>query len=165
MRRLKYGCGRPGDRMSLEEVDDQDKCRSMSRRSRRSLTQDMEKLAKTAKVSEVYSPPRMGPIAKKKEEGTAFDLATGWDLGDPAQVKRMWQTLQEEDPELVMLRPPCVAFSPMQNINYPNMSRMMVIRLVGEGLHHLRVSMLIAQWQWRRGMVLVRTPERGQVMA
>ncbi|CAK9115684.1 unnamed protein product, partial [Durusdinium trenchii] len=103
MRRLKYGCGRPGDRMSLEEVDDQDKCRSMSRRSRRSLTQDMEKLAKTAKVSEVYSPPRMGPIAKKKEEGTAFDLATGWDLGDPAQVKRMWQTLQEEDPELVML--------------------------------------------------------------
>ena len=142
-----------GDRLAMEEVEGQDKVKSLSRRSRRSLTQDMEKAMRTAVVSEVYSPPRMGPIAEQKgmEAGTAFDQKTGWDLRDPAQARKMWQTLQREDPELVVLCPPCVAFSPMQNINYPQMKQVMVIHLIAEGLHHLQVSMLIAKWQWRRG--------------
>lgn len=53
----------------------------------------------------------------------------------------MWSTLEEQDPDLVVLCPPCGALIPTQNINFPSMSKIMMMNLVVDELHYMRVSM------------------------
>ena len=62
----------------------------------------------------------------------------------------MWQTLESEDPDLVVLSPPCEAFCQMQNINFPRMGKVMAMQLKADGLHHMRVSMLIVAMEARQ---------------
>ena len=137
-----------------DDVEDVEKERALSRQMKKKLVPQLEKLMKErVSVSEVYSPPRICRTAEQNglKPGSSFDILEGWDLRDPNQARAMWHTLQQEEPELVVVSPPCVAFSAMQNINFPKMSLKKVMVIVAEGLHHMRVAMKVACWQWRRG--------------
>ena len=104
-------------------------------------------------VSEIYSPPRTTKEAEKQKmkAGTAYDMLTGYELGSWKDQHRMWKELAREDPELVVLSPPCTAFSMLQQWNYPRMSLEKAVLLIEDGLHHVRVSAKVALWQHRRG--------------
>lgn len=105
------------------------------------------------KVSEVFSPPRIAEEAKNQglSAGTSFDLLTGWNLSDPSRRKEMWRRLKEEDPILLMLCPPCCAFSILQALHYPKMDWEVACFLLLLGVEHLELAMKLAEWQHKRG--------------
>ena len=94
-------------------------------------------------ISEVYSPPRVSSEAEKRgwKRGTCYDLVTGWDLRRTEDRKEMWRRLKQEDPELVVVCPPCTAFSMLQEMNFPKMS-------VEQGVE---LGIKVAEWQHKRG--------------
>lgn len=104
-------------------------------------------------VSEVFSPPRIAKEAERQgmKPGTSFDLKTGWDLSNPAQKKEMWKKLEAEQPELLIICPPCVAFSILQHLNYPKMGWGKAWMLLSTGVEHLELAMELAKWQRKRG--------------
>ena len=106
-----------------------------------------------ATVSEVYSPPRVVPIAEKAglQAGTSFDLETGWDLLECEDEKEMWKKLEREDPFLVIISHPCTPFSRLQEWNFARMDFGKALNMVKIGLHHLRLGAKIAWWQVKRG--------------
>ena len=103
-------------------------------------------------VSEVYSPPRVTAEAQKRglEVGGAYDLQTGYDLKSTKDKNRMWSELEEDDPELTVLSPPCTPFSQLQELNFPKMDLAKVVALVGDGLEHWGVACQVAWWQYYR---------------
>lgn len=109
------------------------------------------------KVCEVYSPPRVASRAKQHsmEQGVSIDLLTGWDLEDPSAIQAMWQKLEEEDPILVVICPPCTAFSQLQEWNYRRMKLARSMSILRLGLHHLKVAIKVAEWQHKRGGYVV----------
>ena len=124
-------------------------CRSSRKRLRRAL----EKVT----VSELYSEPRIAKEATRQglTAGTSIDLKTGFDLTKPGDRQRAWRRLKEEDPDLIMICPPCGPFSQMQAINYSRMSRGKAIALLGEGVEHLEFAMRVFEWQARRGRIAI----------
>ena len=106
-----------------------------------------------SKVSEVFSPPRIAAQAGKDglRQGSSFDLITGWDLSNEADRKKMWRALKEEDPILLILCPPCTAFSARQSLNFPRMDKGKVAVMIQTGMEHLELAMALAKWQHRRG--------------
>ena len=164
--------------VEVEDVHDVEECVVLVQRSRRSQMEELceegaenalprktkTRLRKAEKelekigvfpvaVSEVYSPPRVTEAARKKQlsTGGAYDLLTGFDLRLKEDLKKMWQELLADDPELVTCSPPCRPFSLLQCLNFPKMSLEAVIELVGEGLHHVRQSVRVCKWQHERG--------------
>jgi hypothetical protein len=78
-----------------------------------------------AKVSELYSPPRVTATLPKKglTAGSTFDLLAdeagiAWDFTRPQDRKRAWERIRAEKPFLVIGSPPCTMFSRLQlNLN------------------------------------------------
>jgi hypothetical protein len=104
-------------------------------------------------ISEVYSPPRVSVEGHRRgwKQGTSYDLETGWDLRRTEDRKKMWRSLKEEDPDLIVICPPCVAFSMLQELNFPKMGMQKSVQLLQTGLEHLEIAMEVAKWQHRRG--------------
>lgn len=101
-------------------------------------------------VSEVYSPPRVASMAgrsKGLQQGSSFDLLNGWNLEDPEDVKEMWRVLRKEDPMLIVLCPPCTAFSRLQEWNFRKLGLEKSINILKLGLYHLDLVKEIAEWQ------------------
>ncbi len=48
--------------------------------------------------------------------GLALDLRTGWNLSEPAAVKKAWAVWKESEPVLLMLPPMCKAYSALQGL-------------------------------------------------
>ena len=138
--------GRVVEEDYLDQVD-----RTMNRGVRRRLRRALREL----KVSEVYSQPRVTKAAVQAgmREGGAFDLLTGYDFNLAADRRKCMKKLVEEDPDLLVLSPPCRAFCQIQNLNYPRMGRQKAIAIISEGLGHLEFSMKLFEWQVRRGKV------------
>eukprot|EP00435_Cladocopium_sp_Y103_P041502 s1054_g11.t1 len=127
-----------------------------SNKSRKRITRAFEEMSgniQKAVVSEVFSPPRIVPLARGGglKPGTSFDLETGWDLSDPVQRKNMWRRLKEEDPMFLLICPPCKAFSPLQNLNFENMSFPAAFQLIFAGVEHLELGAALFKWQVSRG--------------
>ena len=63
-------------------------------------------------VAELFCPGRFTDEAKTFGliPGTAFDLRTGWDADDPQQVRKLWLTLEQERPRLIIGSPKCTPF-------------------------------------------------------
>eukprot|EP00435_Cladocopium_sp_Y103_P018800 s2487_g4.t1 len=145
----------PNAHTFLEQAFEDGKETQFNRRQRRTLERAMSSFPcyDNKKVSEVFSPPRVVPHALRHglEAGKSYDLVTGWDLSDPLQVKAMWKQLMEERPLLIVLSPPCTAFSPLQEWNFPRMSIRQAVRLIVGGLEHLELCASIARWQHRQG--------------
>jgi len=114
-------------------------------------------------VSEVYSPPRVASMAgrsKGLQQGSSFDLLNGWNLEDPEDVKEMWRVLRQEDPMLIVLCPPCAAFSRLQEWNFRKLSLERSINILKLGLYHLDLVREIAEWQVQRGgWIVFEQPE------
>ena len=104
-------------------------------------------------VTEIYSPPRIAPRAQAygMRPGISVDLETGWDLREERHVQALWRHLHQNPPLLMILSPPCTAFSNIQNINYDRMPVDKVVHLRAEGKQHLSLAMALARWQHRRG--------------
>ncbi len=141
----------------LEEVFGEDQWKGFKSKERKKVNQAFEMLlgqeGMRPVVSEVFSPPR---VAKKAEEmgmtaGSSFDYETGWDLGREDHKRKMWKQLKQEEPELVILCPPCKAFTILQELNFGKMDLKKAITLVSCGLDNLQLAMEIAKWQWKRG--------------
>eukprot|EP00435_Cladocopium_sp_Y103_P019395 s2098_g4.t1 len=132
-------------RAAVENYFGMEKETQLSRAQRRMLNRAFEAI--TPRVSEVYSPPRVVAEAQKQglTAGTSFDISEGWDLSKPEMRRQMWKRLKEEDPLLVVLSPPCVGFSILQELNLPKMSWHAAVMLISTGLDHLELAMLIAK--------------------
>ena len=121
----------------------------MSRSSRKRLKKALGKI----KISELYSEPRVSAQGERQgcEAGTCFDLKTGYNFNVKADRVRAWKRIKNEDPDLVVVCPPCGPFSVLQEWNYPKMEKEKAMMILGEGLEHLEFSMEIFEWQVRRG--------------
>ena len=84
-------------------------------------------------------------------QGSSFDLLNGWDLERPEDVAEMWRVLKKEDPALLILCPPCTAFSRLQEWNFRKMSFDKSINILKLGLYHLELAKEVAMWQVLRG--------------
>ena len=167
------------DRMLREDLFDELKETSFKRPERRRVEAAFEKLGQSSKkakeeeaerseafqvdVSEVYSPPRMVEEAQRQHlrGGTSFDILTGWDLTDEKARARMWKKLVEEEPWLIVLSPPCTAFSILQGWNFPRMKKKKVVQMIQLGLEHLGLVCEIIKWQVSRGGYVVFEHPRG----
>ena len=74
-------------------------------------------------VAEVYSPPRIVPVARRqgKNGGWSLDLTTSdsdgrpWDFDDEATRKRAERLIDNTQPKLLILSPMCTYLSSMMN--------------------------------------------------
>ena len=93
-------------------------------------------------LGEIYSPPRIALHLQKKgyQVGSSFDLQTGWDLSQDNHRRQMWRILREERPEVLVVSPPCTAFSRLQAINWGRMMPGHQVRLLQTGREHLQLA-------------------------
>lgn len=152
----------------LENMNDSTKEKHFSNKDRKRVNRSVQHVLASYEekvVSEVFSPPRVAEMAGRKglRQGTSFDLATGWDLSQPSQRQKMWQKLRSEQPELVVICPPCKMFSLLQELNYANMPVEEAMMLIQIGLDDLETAALVAEWQVKRGKYYVfEHPDRAR---
>ena len=152
-------------RGALEEFFGGDKVTHFDNKTRKKLNKGMEETAAALEervVSEVFSPPRIAQQASKQgmQQGSSIDLKTGWDLSNKQHTRQMWQTLKEEDPELLVICPPCRAFTILQELNFCKMGIEKATQLVMAGLEHLELAAALIKWQVNRGKyVLFEQPD------
>ena len=70
-------------------------------------------------IAEVYSPPRIVPIAANAGlgEGFSLDLDTGWDFDKPSDRAKAKQMVTDRRPLLLVLSPMCTYFSSIQRLS------------------------------------------------
>ena len=75
-----------------------------NRNSRRRLKKALNEM----KITEVYSEPRIAKAGKAMglQQGTSFDIKTGYDFTRLEDRARAWRKLQQEKPDLLVLCPP-----------------------------------------------------------
>ena len=72
-----------------------------------------------AKVTEVFSPPRVAPVAASLglQQGKSYDILLGHDMLDSRIRQIVRKELAVERPDLLVITPPCDAFSILQQLN------------------------------------------------
>ena len=141
-------------RGEFQDMWEDSKSSHFSRKERQMLSTAMKKMPAAGKVlSEVFCPPRITKLLRKRgyDVGTSFDLQTGWDLSKPEERKAMWKALREEQPEVILVCPPCKAFSRMQAVNWGRMDPKKRVHLLQTGREHLHLAIAVLRWQLRRG--------------
>ena len=133
---------------NLDDLDQEERRRSLGKRQWKKVQRALKDLV----VSEVFSQPRVAQEAQKMgmKAGTSFDLVNGYDLRTSEGKRRCWEQLKKEDPDLVVVCPPCGPFSSLQRWNYPRMQGGKAIVMLAEAVEHLEFSMKIYEWQVRR---------------
>jgi hypothetical protein len=117
----------------------------------------------TAKVSEMYSPPRVTAAADKfpgmNIKGLkAFDLSTKnpngvpWDFGQASHRAMARRICSADNPDWIIGSPPCTPFSILnRGLNYPKMDPAEVKRRIAEGRVHLAFCAQLYKDQISRG--------------
>ncbi len=123
--------------------------RSLSRSSRKAIQRNLRQMV----VSEVYSVPRVAEEAARLGHiaGGSFDKGTGYDFTSSQDRRRCWKELEEQDPDLLVLCPPCGPFSMLQELNYSKMQFSKAVMKVAEGVDHVNFAMQLFAWQHLRG--------------
>lgn len=97
-------------------------------------------------VPQFYSPPRISRMAEtfKAILGSALDLATldpddqlPWGYDNLAKREKAKQFVQQRRSLLLIGSPMCSAFSQLQHLNFPNMSKAYIERVINYGRKHL----------------------------
>ena len=141
-----------------EDRWDELKTAGYSRKDRQKLQRAMKEMdIHFGKVSELYSPPRISPEAAKRglETGACFDLQTAWDLSREEDRRQMWKTLREEKPDVIIVCPPCTAFSRMQALNKGRRDEKRALQVLHTGREHLRLAAAVIRWQLKQGRSIV----------
>eukprot|EP00959_Pyramimonas_sp_CCMP1952_P172863 3612414-Pyramimonas_sp.AAC.1 len=85
------------------------------------------------------SPPRVSPLLRRyqvKAQGS-WDLTTGWDFRLERHQRKAKAHVRRETPWMLMLEPPCYAFSQIQSLNKGNEPSEEVLRKQAEGMQLL----------------------------
>ena len=118
----------------------------------RSLSRSSRNLRQMV-ASEVHSVPRVAEEAARLGHiaGGSFDKGTGYDFTCAQDRRRCWRELEEQDPDLLVLCPPCGPFSMLQELNYSKMQFSRAVMKVAEGVDHVNFAMQLFAWQHLRG--------------
>ena len=97
-------------------------------------------------IIEIYSPPRVTTMAERFKliPGLALDLTTidpddgmPWNFDDPSKRAKAKQLVHTRRSLLVIGSPMCSAFSQLQQLNFPKMSKQEIERMINYGRKHL----------------------------
>ena len=104
-------------------------------------------------VMEIYSPPRVTARALKHHlsHGGALDLATGWNFCKAHHRRKALKLITELKPALVILSPPCTAFSTLRRLSDHKRNPDVVQREKREAIEHVQFSVQIARMQMKAG--------------
>ena len=113
-------------------------------------------LARGCVIMEVFSFERVGRVCKEHclVPGPALDLQTGWGFSRAADRAKAVKLLNDEQPELVTLSPPCTEFSRLQSLNRHVHGQEYVDKHEGlkvDAVKHVEFSIKLAKMQMRRG--------------
>ena len=90
------------------------------------------------KLMELFSPPRITSAAERAgfsvTSPSNFDLKTGWNVMDARDRAMFWETVRTQEPDCILMTPPCLPFSTMMQSNWSRMDPAEVQRLQQEGL-------------------------------
>ena len=130
---------------------------TLSRPTRRALEAAIKK---NKIVMEIYSPPRVTAKAKEFgfESGGALDLSTGWDLSRKDHQLKALQLIRDLRPALVILSPPCTAFSRLRGLSNFKRDPKVVAEEIRQAQEHVDFSVRVAWIQHRahRGFLFER---------
>ena len=128
---------------------------TLKKGTRKRLLRVMNKnRTETPKIAEVYSEPRI-TAAQGAQNPLAFDLKNGYDFRREGDRRRCFKRLKDEDPDVLVLCPPCGPFSQLQAWNYHHMDTKRAMLILEDGVEHLEFAMRLFAWQVRRGRVAV----------
>jgi len=104
-------------------------------------------------VSEVYSPPRVTRSARQSGlmAGSALDLTEGWDFRRKSDRKAARRLISLEDPQLLILSPPCTVWSRLRSLSDNKRNPRVVESEKREARVHLRFAVELAVMQHCRG--------------
>lgn len=74
-----------------------------------------------------------------------------WDLSLRTHREEAWALIEKENPDWVIIGPPCTQFSSLQNLNHPRMDPDRVKRLLREARGHLKLACRLYRRQIRVG--------------
>ena len=111
-----YVYGHLAQHFASAQADGRGKLHQMNKDLNRRL---VKSLRDSPNILEVYSPPRVTKKAEKNgfTAGGALDLSTGWDFCKPSHQKAALRLVNELQPVLVVLSPPCTTFSALRNLS------------------------------------------------
>ena len=74
--------------------------------------------------AELFSPPRVSPVAQRlglRTSNQTYDLEAGWDVRKVDYRRHFRQFQQEQRPGFLMSSPECKGYSPLMNVNWSRM--------------------------------------------
>eukprot|EP00973_Karenia_brevis_P004900 675185-Karenia_brevis.AAC.1 len=106
-------------------------------------------------ISEVYSPPRIAPVAYAAgmSKGWSLDLTTSddqgrpWNFDDPQCRLRAKDLVRKTKPLLLVGSPMCTWFSTLMNLNFPKMDPTVVAQNLDRAIDHLKSTLELYQIQ------------------
>lgn len=106
---------------------------------------------------EIFSAPRIVPQTQKLGLAgiRSMDISTGWDLLKEDVVTTAFEDICRRRPTVVVISPPCTAFSKMQYTNWNKANRNESIARAVAGIRLLDVAMWVAQLQITAGRFFV----------
>ena len=121
-------------------------------------------------VSEVYSPPRVAPVAAKKlgfKVGTSMDLTTkdehgrAWDFTKVEMRNFAYRKVCEEKPFILIGSPVCTPWSQVMNINYSRMTWEEKERILNAARVHLEFVCKLYRLQHQAGRYFAHEHPQG----
>ena len=145
-----YVYGHLAQHFASAQTDGRGKLHQMNKDLNRRL---VKSLRDSPSILEVYSPPRVTKKAEKNgfTAGGALDLSTGWDFCKPSHQKAALRLVNELQPVLVVLSPPCTTFSALRNLSNFKRDQATIAQEEAEGRLHVRFSVQLARIQHRAG--------------
>ena len=147
----------------LEEPPDEDYLDEAEGTLKRGCRKRLTRAMKQVRIGEVYSEPRVTKQAEAQgiQSAGAYDLKNGYDFTKASDRERCFRKLEAEDPDVLVISPPCGPFSILQEWNYRRMPLKKAVVMLQEGVQHLNFAMRLYEWQVRRGKVALFEHPKG----
>lgn len=116
-----------------------------------------------ADFGEVFSMPRIAPVAQRKGLKVlgSFDIGNGWDFRLKEHRQKCRQQIQERKPKVLVVCPPCGPFSPLQRLSRSKGNEQERERKRVEGEVLLAFAMEICEMQREAGRTFVFEHPKG----
>ncbi|CAK9090690.1 Reverse transcriptase Ty1/copia-type domain-containing protein [Durusdinium trenchii] len=108
---------------------------------------------------ELFSPPRITQEAAQAglqvTEPSNFDLKLGWNALCPEDRKKMWKTIEEQEPDVILMSPDCKMFSQLMNVNLKRIPVERPTRQQMEALVMWHLCLQVAEHQMKKGRYFI----------